>query len=73
MILTLVNDLLDLAKIDQFKFKLHEDYFDLSQMVRHSCQTMQPLAQMKGVKLKALFKVKSKKADSSDDLLMIPT
>lgn len=33
MILTLVNDLLDLAKIEQFKFKLHEDYFDLSGMV----------------------------------------
>ena len=40
MILTLVNDLLDLAKIEQFKFKLHEDYFDLTKMVRQSSMTM---------------------------------
>lgn len=34
MILTLVNDMLDLAKIEQFKFTLHEDYFDLSQLIK---------------------------------------
>lgn len=44
MILNLVNDLLDLAKIDQFKFKLHNDYFDLSKMVRKAAGTMRPEA-----------------------------
>ena len=33
MILNLVNDLLDLAKIEAFKFKLNEDYFDLVKVV----------------------------------------
>lgn len=34
MILNLVNDLLDLAKIEAFKFKLDEDYFDLTDVVK---------------------------------------
>lgn len=33
MILNLVNDLLDLAKIEAFKFKLDEQYFDLVKVV----------------------------------------
>ena len=57
MILTLVNDLLDLAKIEQFKFVLHEDQFDLSKIVRQSCATIKPLADAKGVKLHASFKI----------------
>lgn len=40
MILTLVNDLLDLAKMEQFKFILHEDLFDLAEMVRQACKTI---------------------------------
>lgn len=67
MILTLVNDLLDLAKIEQFKFKLHEDYFDLTRMVRQSSMTMQPLAEQKGIKLNASFKVKYVSDDKKED------
>ena len=58
MILVLVNDLLDLAKIEQFKFKLHDDYFDLSKMIRMSCMTMMPLADVRGVKLSCSFRFK---------------
>lgn len=57
MILTLVNDLMDLAKIEQFKFTLHEGYFDLSKLIRQVCQTMRPLANDRNVKLQADFKV----------------
>lgn len=57
MILTLVNDLLDLAKIEQFKFILNETYFDMSSLVRQTCRTIKPLADAKGVKLHAHFKV----------------
>ena len=44
MILTLINDLLDLSKIENFKFKLNERYIDLSQLIKQACQTMKPLA-----------------------------
>ena len=42
MIINLVNDLLDLAKIEEFKFKLSEEYFDLSQAIDDACITMKP-------------------------------
>ena len=43
MILNLVNDLLDLAKIEAFKFKLDEDYFDLKSSINQAVETMKPL------------------------------
>ena len=33
MLLTLINDLLDLAKIENQKFHINEEYFDLNQLV----------------------------------------
>ena len=72
MILTLVNDLLDLAKIEQFKFVLHETHFDLAKMVRQSCQTMKPLSDVKGVKLHANFQIRlhmdQKLKDESEEM-----
>ena len=33
MLLNLINDLLDLAKINSFNFKFHENYFDLKELI----------------------------------------
>lgn len=47
MILNLVNDLLDLAKIEAFKFTLNEDYFDLVEVVGTAQDTVLPLIEQK--------------------------
>lgn len=40
MIINLVNNLLDLAKIEAIKFKLVEDFFDLGEAIEEACLTM---------------------------------
>lgn len=57
MILNLVNDLLDLAKIEAFKFKLDERYFDLVDIVKQSQDTMEPLTDFKKIQVKSIFSV----------------
>ena len=37
MIINLVNNLLDLAKIETIKFKLVEEFFDLGQAIEEAC------------------------------------
>ena len=41
MIINLVNDLMDLAKIQAFKFKLVDEYFDLPSAIIDAQRTMQ--------------------------------
>lgn len=57
MILNLVNDLLDLAKIESFKFKLDERYFNLVNVVHQSQVTMEPLTEFKKIQVKSIFSV----------------
>ena len=33
MLLTLINDLMDLAKLETLNFKLNEDFFDLPELI----------------------------------------
>ena len=63
MILNLVNDLLDLAKIESFKFKLDEEYFDLSACIYQACDTMKPLMDLNKLKMDVKFNVNMKKID----------
>ena len=34
MLLTLINDLMDLAKLETLNFKLNEEYFDLPLLIK---------------------------------------
>ena len=34
MLLTLINDLMDLAKLETLNFKINEDYFDLPDLIK---------------------------------------
>ena len=36
MLLTLINDLLDLAKIETMNFKFNEDFFDLNDVIQQA-------------------------------------
>ena len=55
MILNLVNDLLDLAKIEAFKFKLDEDYFNLKTTIQQSVDVMKPAMEAKQLKSEIIY------------------
>ena len=40
MLLTLINDLLDLAKLETMNFKFNDDYFDLNEVISNVYNTM---------------------------------
>lgn len=65
MIINLVNDLMDVAKIQAFKFKLFEEYFDLPAAIADAQRTMQVQASMHEIKLSMQFKANFKKLKSN--------
>jgi len=50
-LLSLINDLLDLAKIESGKVELHPEPVDCRHMISHLIDTLRPLADMKGLQL----------------------
>ncbi len=52
-LLELINEVLDLAKVEAGKIDLHPTLFDLEALVRHTIDTMQPLAARKSIRLGA--------------------
>ena len=51
MLTNLINDLLDLAKINTLNFKFNNDYFDLNILIQQSLETMKYMASQKQVSL----------------------
>jgi len=54
----LINDLLDVARIDQGKLPLSREYFDLCQIMSESIKEHQPMADIAGVKITTFCPVK---------------
>ena len=40
MLITLINDLLDLAKLETMNFKFNDDYFDYNELVKQAFNTV---------------------------------
>ena len=40
MLLTLINDLMDLAKLETLNFKFNEEYFDLPDLIKKAFKTV---------------------------------
>ena len=49
MLLNLINDLLDLAKIEKIKFKLNNEFFDLSKTISNAFQTLEYFSKVKNI------------------------
>ena len=51
MLTNLINDLLDLAKLNTLNFKFNNDFFDLNILIQQSLDTMKYMASQKQVSL----------------------
>lgn len=51
VLLAIVNDILDLAKIEAGKFQLYPTTFDLHETLRHTVKILEPTAQKKGLQI----------------------
>ena len=49
MLLTLINDLMDLAKLETLNFKLNEEYFDLPELIKQAFKTVKCQADRKNI------------------------
>ena len=52
MLMTLINDLLDFAKIENQKFRIKEAYFNLNDLIRKAFKTVEIQAINKNISLK---------------------
>ena len=55
MVLNLINDLLDLAKMQNGKFTLHEEFFDLNKTIKQAFKTLEFLAKEKKIQLQCVY------------------
>ena len=49
MLLTLINDLMDLAKLETLNFKLTDEYFDLPELIKQAFKTVKCQADRKNI------------------------
>jgi len=55
MLLNLINDLLDLAKMENSKFTLNEEYFDLNKTILQAFEVVGFLAAEKNITLSLVY------------------
>jgi signal transduction histidine kinase len=55
MLTNLINDLLDLSKIDSLNFRLNEEYFDLVEIVEMAFKTVKYSSNKKNIQLSLDF------------------
>ena len=51
MLLTLINDLMDLAKLETLNFKFNDEYFDLPELIKQTFKTVKSQADKKNISL----------------------
>ncbi len=52
-LLKLINDVLDISKIEAGELKVEKSHFDMAELVQQSCDELQPLAHERGLQLTA--------------------
>lgn len=64
MLLTLINDLMDLAKLDTLNFKFNDQYFDLPELINQTFKTVKSQASKKEISLLYNYSVEPLSEDS---------
>lgn len=57
MLLTLINDLLDLAKLETMNFGFNEEFFDFDQLISEAISTVKYEADKKSLNIKKEFQI----------------
>ena len=55
MLITLINDLLDLAKLETMNFSFNDEYFNIDELISKSYDTIKYQAAQKSIHLKVNF------------------
>ena len=59
MLLTLINDLLDLAKFETMNFTFNEAYFDLNELINQAFDTVKYQAAQRKIKIVREYRIKT--------------
>ena len=65
MIENLINDLLDLAKLENCKFELNNEPFNLVQVISGSFHILHNMAKQRGITLRAVIDIRPTSGSSS--------
>ena len=55
MMENLINDLLDMAKLENNQFKISQEYFNLTSLIENSFQIMLQSANQQGIRMNAVI------------------
>lgn len=64
MLLNLINDLLDLAKINSLNFKFNNSYFDLADLIQKAYESVKFIANQKNLVIKQHYDVRIENPNS---------
>ena len=62
----LINDLLDLSKIDSFNFKFNNDYFNMIDLIKNAFKTIKHSASKKNINL--MYKLDAQISNENSEL-----
>ena len=64
MLINLINDLLDLAKINSLNFKFNNSYFDLADLIQKANESVKFIANQKNIVIKQIYDVRIENPNS---------
>ena len=64
MLINLINDLLDLAKINSLNFKFNNSYFDLADLIQKAYESVKLIANQKNIVINQIYDVRIENPNS---------
>ena len=64
MLINLINDLLDLAKMNSLNFKFNNSYFDLADLIQKAYESVKFIANQKNIEIKQVYDLRIENPNS---------